>query len=172
MYKKNKNCLTCGKIFFAKKDCKSRNQLYCSRQCYGKKIAKYKTCLTCKKDFYNWQNKYFCSMNCSGKYKRGKKLSDEHKKKLSLKKKGIYKFEKHPNWKGNKVGYGALHDWVRKVLGRPKNCLFCNNKGKKNGRSWSIHWANKSGKYLRSKTDWLPLCVKCHKNYDIKSRKN
>jgi len=29
-----------------------------------------------------------------------------------------------------------------------------------------IHWANKSGEYLRDKDDWIRLCCKCHKKYD------
>jgi hypothetical protein len=169
MYRIEKKCLICGKNFLAKKDCKTRNQLYCSRICYGKSIAKYKKCLNCKKQFYNWQNKYFCSMKCSGDFKIGKKLSEQHKQKLSKARKGIYEFEKHPQWKGDKVGYGALHDWVRKKLGKhPKNCDHCGINGKKNGRCWSIHWANKSQKYLRDINDWLALCVKCHKEYDKK----
>lgn len=31
-------CLICRKQFLAKKDCKTRTQIYCSRQCYGKSL--------------------------------------------------------------------------------------------------------------------------------------
>jgi hypothetical protein len=169
-YKKWKKCPICGREFFAKKDCKTRNQIYCSRKCYGLSIAKYKKCLNCGKIFYNYANKYFCSMKCAGEYKRGKKLSEKHIKALSEAKKGKYIFEKHPRWKGDKVGYGALHEWVRKVLGNPIKCSICGKKGNKNGRNWSIHWANKSGEYKRNINDWIALCVKCHKKYDLERK--
>lgn len=29
-----------------------------------------------------------------------------------------------------------------------------------------MHWANISGKYLRDITDWVRLCVSCHKYFD------
>jgi hypothetical protein len=37
-YKKWKICPICKKKFFAKKDCKTRNQVYCSIECYGKSL--------------------------------------------------------------------------------------------------------------------------------------
>ena len=38
-YRIQKNCLICGRQFLAKKDCKTRNQLYCSKACYGKSLV-------------------------------------------------------------------------------------------------------------------------------------
>lgn len=33
---------------------------------------------------------------------------------------------KHPhNWKGNKVGFGALHYWLGTYLGKPSYCAYC-----------------------------------------------
>jgi len=37
-YRVLKDCLICGKQFLAKKDCKTRNQLYCSKKCYAKNL--------------------------------------------------------------------------------------------------------------------------------------
>lgn len=31
---------------------------------------------------------------------------------------------------------------------------------------WSIHWANRSHKYLRDLTDWTALCIPCHRKHD------
>lgn len=76
--------------------------------------------------------------------------------------------DKASAWKGDRVGYGALHEWVRKVKGTPSECEFC---GKKNLSSMKIHWANKSGKYKRDVSDWIRLCVRCHHLFD-KERKN
>lgn len=71
--------------------------------------------------------------------------------------------EKSHHWVGDKVKYNALHDWVRRVLGKPDTCKKCcksNLSGKK------IHWANISHKYKRDIKDWIRLCVSCHKLYD------
>ena len=69
------------------------------------------------------------------------------------------------NWKGDKVGYYGLHNWVRRQLGSPNKCEHC---GVDNLRPRQYHWANKSRTYLRDVNDWLRLCVKCHKAYDSK----
>jgi len=74
---------------------------------------------------------------------------------------------KNNKWKGDKVGYFGLHTWVHRKLGRPTSCTHCGSKGKKNGRNWSIHWANKSQEYLRDIEDWIPLCISCHIKYDM-----
>src|SRR5438132_9747188 len=65
-------------------------------------------------------------------------------------------------WKGDNVGYLALHAWVARNLGKPSLCEHC---GANNLRPRQYHWANKSGEYKRSLEDWLRLCVKCHKQY-------
>lgn len=70
---------------------------------------------------------------------------------------------KHPRWKGDSVGYGALHDWIRKHLGTPKFCEECGNRSL---RHRQYHWANISGKYIRDLNDWRRLCVKCHSKLD------
>ena len=57
----------------------------------------------------------------------------------------------------------TFHKWVENHLGTPSNCVFCKNE---NLNSRQYHWANKSGKYIRNLSDWLRLCVKCHKSYD------
>ena len=61
----------------------------------------------------------------------------------------------------------VLHNWVKKNLGKPQSCDFC---GTKEDRMY--HWANKSGEYKKELTDWLRLCVPCHKNYDLARIKN
>lgn len=68
---------------------------------------------------------------------------------------------KNPMWKGNKVGYFALHDWVERHLGKPSYCAFCQ---KMEGK---FHWANVSRAYKRLLSDWIRLCPSCHKLYDL-----
>ena len=32
---------------------------------------------------------------------------------------------KNPQWKGNQVGYTALHEWIRNRLPKPESCENC-----------------------------------------------
>lgn len=90
----------------------------------------------------------------------GKKLSPETKKKMREAHKGKGNYL----WKGDDVSYGGLHYWVRRWLGRAKKCSICGGEG--NGRP--IQWANKDHYYRRNLSDWIPLCFKCHAEYDKK----
>ena len=112
----------------------------------------------------------------TSKGRQGIKFSVEHIKNLSLSHKGQRAWcagkkcpqlsdENHHEWKGDNVGYSALHSWVKRKLGKPETCEHCN---KTKLKSRQIHWANKSHRYLRDKNDWIRLCVKCHKKYDKK----
>ena len=113
-----------------------------------------------------------------GKWMKGRKLPEEIKRKVSATMKGklpknFYEIQKlgqqsrknitgikHHNWKGEKVGYIALHDWVSLHKGKPEKCEHCNNpKGR-------FEWANKSHEYKRDLDDWLRLCTSCHIKYD------
>lgn len=80
----------------------------------------------------------------------------------------------HHAWK-EKPGYLAIHAWIARQLGKPKECSKCGF-ASDNGRQF--HWANISGEYLRDITDWVRLCVSCHFKMDKihergwKTRKN
>jgi hypothetical protein len=67
------------------------------------------------------------------------------------------------NFKGDQVGYDALHDWVRRHKGKPTECEFCKSKRK-------VQWANKSWLYKRELDDWLELCYWCHREYDMRGK--
>lgn len=66
-----------------------------------------------------------------------------------------------PNWKGDDVGYAALHNWVERRLGKPSKCNQCGTED-----AACFDWANKSGKYLRDLSDWERLCRSCHMKSD------
>lgn len=109
----------------------------------------------------------------------GKKLTKEHaeniskslkgriitwNKKLSESAKGnknADKGEEHVNWKGDDVGYGAIHSWVRRWKGKPSCCEVCGTKHTKR-----YEWANIDHQYRRVLEDYISMCVKCHKRYD------
>ena len=65
------------------------------------------------------------------------------------------KEEKNYKWKGDGVGYGALHGWVHRRLGKAKDCKRCF------GESKRYIWHNISGEYKRDLSDWIQLCKLC-----------
>lgn len=78
-------------------------------------------------------------------------------------KESVKRGDEHPAWKGDKVGYSALHDWLIRKYGKPNKCenLLCSKKGKK-----VFHLSNITGKYTRNKQEWAWLCVTCHNRFD------
>lgn len=89
--------------------------------------------------------------------------TEEAKEKMRIN--ASIRFGKDNNkWKGDDVGNIALHHWVKRNLGFPNKCEFC---GFESESHHKIHWANKSHTYKRDITDWLRLCVPCHKKYDL-----
>ena len=104
----------------------------------------------------------YCSFKC---YWETLKIKAPHNKGI---KNPEMSGKKHFAWKGDKVSYRALHTWVERTLNKPSKCEFC---GKDELYRHKIHWANKSGNYLRDITDWFRLCAKCHGEYDAQNRR-
>jgi len=73
--------------------------------------------------------------------------------------------ENNPAWKGNEVGYRALHIWVEQRLGKATHCDLDNSHF-----SSRYHWASVSREYRRDINDWIQLCPKCHFLYDRKEK--
>jgi len=67
--------------------------------------------------------------------------------------------EHHPLWKGDDVGYEAIHGWVYRQLGKASSCERCGALESKR-----FQWHNKSHLYKRDISDWESLCAKCHAN--------
>lgn len=66
---------------------------------------------------------------------------------------------KNGMWKGNKVGYVALHNYIEYHKPKPKFCEKC-----KKNKPYDL--ANISGKYKRDIDDYKWLCRVCHMNSD------
>lgn len=122
-----------------------------------------KPCEVCGKDIthkYKSQLKQrTCSHSCQlkgNKLRLGKKPANAFAP-------GQTAGEMNVNWKGNKVSYGGIHDYIRNKYGSPQICEHCKAK---NLGSRKHHWANISGEYKRDRNDWLRLCAKCHFNFD------
>ena len=106
----------------------------------------------------------YCSCNCAGLASKGRRNSPETEFK-----KGELADEKHPNWKGDEVGYFALHAWLQRKVGKAECCE--NRKDgclpfKCSGKSETYNWANRSKLYKRDLTDWPSLCMSCHMRCD------
>jgi len=113
-------------------------------------------CIDCKEPSSKYSSRCIkCSGVTNGESMRGRKLPMWWRKRISEGQKG----EKHPNWKGNDVGYSALHKWVYRNLKKGTECCLCK-------RTKNLQFANKTGKYLRDRNDWLTLCCKCHCKFD------
>ena len=142
------NCLVCGKLL----------SKYSAKHCKSHRLVSKET-----------KKKYAKRMK-GNTLAKGKNLGNTHgfKKGKTSWNKGLgvpwLIGEKHPKWKGNKASYRTIHHWINNHFGSPKICVNC---GKDGLTGHKIHWANKSGKYLRNITDWMRLCVSCHKRYDL-----
>ena len=89
-------------------------------------------------------------------------FSKEHRENLSAAMKACTRSTgaASSRWKGDQVGYSALHSWMQNTFGAPATCEHCaQTKG-------MFDWANKSGGYLRDRSDWVRLCRSCHMKYD------
>ena len=155
-----KKCFKCNKrkklnLFYKHPDMADRHVNKCiecnkkdNRPANGK-IKK--RCLECDRGFRTNQTEInegggkVCSRTCY--YKRFRKI--------------VKKEDESPNWKGDKVGIEALHQWVIKHLGNPMVCTKCGTITHKR-----YEWANISRKYKRDLQDWIRLCKRCHVIYD------
>jgi len=86
---------------------------------------------------------------------KGKHLTEEHIKKLSEAHIGINQGEESGMWKGDKVKYSALHEWIRNHKPKSQFCENCNS-------IKPLQIANISGLYKRDINDYQWLCAKCH----------
>jgi hypothetical protein len=90
----------------------------------------------------------FCSTTCYYKSIKGRKPSHTGTKMV------VNVGKKNGNWKGNQVGYEALHVWVKRRLEKPRLCQRCNIKS-------AYDLANK-GIYNRDLKNWWWICRSCH----------
>jgi len=105
----------------------------------------------------------FCSKSCANKYNQNGKKTRFKKGHILSENRNLPIGKKHFAWKGNKVSYRGLHQWVIRKKGYPKICSKC---GKLVLNHRFIHWANIDHKYRRNLNDFISLCKSCHTIYD------
>lgn len=139
---------------------------YCNRSCYFKdrKGVRVSPSTEFKKIHKTEEHACICGQEFKTNSGRTEVGRGKYCSKVCMYKYGMDKDEKHQAWKGDKVGYSALHSWVARKLGRPKRCSEC---GFESDNSRQFHWANISQEYKRELDDWARLCVTCHKKYDL-----
>jgi len=150
----------------------------------GKKRGIFKKCKVCDKKFYIYlcelsRNRQYCSSKCYGLdptfdrgYNRGKKLPKEWVENVrkarigkKLSKKACENIRRaklgklNPMWKGDEVGYGPLHSWIKRHKKKPLFCEEC-------GQYPPYDLANISGKYKRDVNDFKWVCRRCHMKED------
>ena len=120
-----------------------------------------KKCLKCGQDFYvpGWRLKdktrgKYCSRKCAMNAPSRIRQMREFGKRF-----GFTKGYIPHNWKGENVGYFAMHSWVRRHKGKPKKCEHC-------GSIKRLTWSNISRVYKRDLADWISLCQGCNLRYD------
>lgn len=120
-----------------------------------------------------WAEKKYCSRACINKgrpgWRKGKKF--EYKPNIKLRgkatwnkgQKGYKESAENGMWKGSEASLIAKHTFVVRRLGKPQRCEHCGTTEKR-----MYHWANISGNYLRDVSDYIRLCVPCHKRFDLR----
>lgn len=106
-----------------------------------------------------------------GRFIKGHKFTPDHTGSIGYwrNKKRPDMAEKHkgmgnPMWKGDAIGKGGMHLWLRRNFEQTRLCEDCGAKDK------SVYdWALLAGKdYERKRENYRRLCRSCHQKYDFK----
>src|SRR3990167_11506100 len=141
-----------------------------------------KVCIICNNEFgvkpYRKDIAFYCSSKCYHASTIGKSTWNKgiktgiipktaFKKGVRFNPAGEFKKGQIPtNFKGERVGYYSLHNWVKRHKNKAYYCLFA--KTSYSDCSGRFEWANLSRTYKRDLSDWIPLCAKHHDAYDRK----
>lgn len=103
----------------------------------------------------------FCSKACSYKYRNTPAKYSKYTKRSENP--GWFKtgeFRPDTLYKKDRNAYVRLHNWINRKRQKSGVCEECRMESK-------TQWANISREYHKDLTDWVELCPKCHKAYDL-----
>jgi hypothetical protein len=178
------NCQICGKEkYFRACRLKNGGGKFCSNQCrvkgsLGRKLSK-TTCLKMSLSRQGEKHPMFGKKHTPESLAKmsashlGTIHTSEHNFKISNALKGkqphnldflhnFNKGENHKAWKGSEAKQQAIHDWINRHYGRPKECKKCGATSNEK----RLTWANIDHKYRRIFSDFIGLCYKCHQVFD------
>jgi ribosomal protein L37AE/L43A len=141
-------CPVCQKNFKIRmQDFKKGYSKYCSKICfdiYQRRKRIQHICQQCGRTFIAGRTipGIYCSLKCLFESQKIKKKNN-----------------RNPMWKGDNVGYGSLHEWIRKRKIKPNFCEYC-----KIRKAYDL--ANISQTYKRDINDYIWLCRSCHMKSD------
>lgn len=162
-----KNCLKCNKEFKKtpsnSKEYFLNKKKYCSKSCSS--LAKIGRSVNKGRVYSEEQRRQMSERSKGQRHSPDTEFKKGNPGHWLGKKRGNMMDEQHPNYKGEKVSYSGLHKWVTDRLGKPRHCAYCQDDTKKGDRMYQ--WANISHSYKRELSDWIRLCAKCHKAYDM-----
>lgn len=164
-------CKNCGNSFKTS----HKDRINCSKKCYLLTLKGIKppwlpgfNTETAKKYGFQKGNKWgfpkgYFPHNKGKTYDEvyGKERANEIKIKKKLNRPDI-SGKNHPCWKGDKAKYQAIHIRIRRILGKATKC---SNNSKHKGM---FVWANISGEYKRTTSDWHQLCHRCNLTDGVK----
>lgn len=163
----SRHCKNCKKIFHKNKNTslnnwygkgKRKKPLFCSILC--KNIAFKGISLSKETQFKKGEKPLYSFPKGHKPWNKDKK--GIHQSPLTEFKVGQFTNEKHFRWKGESANLKTKHKWVSRNKGVAEQCQNCGiGKDKK-----IIDWANVDHKYRRELDDYIPLCRKCHRQYD------
>ena len=107
----------------------------------------------------NWLKKHKITMRTLSEVQKLNKSKPEIRRKISESRMG----EKNWNWKGDKVSYRPLHQWIEHHKPKPEVCEIC-------GKSGRIELSCKDHNYNRHIDNYQYLCCKCHRQYDKENK--
>lgn len=102
----------------------------------------------------------------NGRFKKGRKETEKQKEKRLLALRLSIQGSGNNKWKGDAVGYNAVHGWISRWKGKPDKCEVC---GKDKLKHRSYQWANIDHQYRRVLEDYIRMCVSCHRKYDYEN---
>jgi len=167
MNKLLKKC-KCGKEFetfdYRVKDGRGK---FCSKKCqyanaYRPSGLKYKIVTINRGWFKKGDKPWHTGLKGILKANRGSFKKGEHRSIETEFKEGEKLGNNNNNWKGDEVGYFALHAWINRNFGLPNKCEECDS-------IKNVEWANINYIYNRDKINWKCLCRRCHFKYDSKN---